>query len=304
MSELRFDGKVALVTGAGGGLGRDYALFFASRGAKVVVNDLGTSTTGQGKSSAAADKVVEEITKAGGEAVADYNSVEDGDKIVKTATDKWGRVDIVINNAGILRDVSFIKMKDSDWDILYKVHLLGAYKVTKAAWPYMKQQKYGRIIMTTSAAGLYGNFGQANYSAVKLGQLGFANSLAIEGQKDNIFTNTIAPVAGSRMTATIMPPDLVEALKPQYIVPLVAYLCHDTSKQNSGIFEVGAGWISRVRLQRSQGHFFDLKTFTPEKVRDNFEKINDFTNNSTIPQSIGESIGIITSALEKARAKL
>ena len=210
---------------------------FASRGAKVVVNDLGTSTTGTGSNSKAADLVVEEIVKAGGQAVANYDSVEDGDKIVKTAVDKWGRVDILVNNAGILRDTSFIKMKDADWDLIFKVHVRGAYKCTKAAWPYMKEQKFGRIIMTSSAAGIYGNFGQANYSAAKLALLGFAQTLAQEGKSSNILVNTIAPIAGSRMTATIMPEDLVKALKPEFVAPLVGYLCSDECKANGETFE-------------------------------------------------------------------
>ena len=203
--ELRFDGKVAIVTGAGGGLGRSHALLLASRGAKVVVNDLGGSFTGEGKSASAADKVVAEIKEKGGEAVANYNSVEDGDQIVKTAIDTWGRIDILINNAGILRDVSFQKMTQADWDLVYKVHVLGTFKVTHAAWNYMRDQGYGRIINTSSAAGIYGNFGQANYSMAKLGIHGFTQTLAAEGRKRNIIVNTIAPIAGSRMTETVLP---------------------------------------------------------------------------------------------------
>jgi (3R)-3-hydroxyacyl-CoA dehydrogenase / 3a,7a,12a-trihydroxy-5b-cholest-24-enoyl-CoA hydratase / enoyl-CoA hydratase 2 len=171
-NELRFDGKVAIVTGAGNGLGRSHALMLASRGAKVVVNDLGGSIHGGGKSSAAADAVVKEIKDAGGEAVANYDSVEDGDKIVKTAVDAFGKVDILINNAGILRDTSFQKMSDADWDIILKVHVQGAYKCTKAVWDLMREQGYGRILMTASAAGIYGNFGQANYALAKIGLIG------------------------------------------------------------------------------------------------------------------------------------
>ena len=186
-SELRYDGKVAIVTGAGNGLGRIYALNFAARGAKVVVNDLGGAFNGEGgDSSRPAQKVVEEIQAAGGEAVANYNSVVDGDQIVKTAMDTYGRVDIVVNNAGILRDTSFAKMKDRDWDLIYQVHLLGTYKVTKAAWDVMREQRFGRIVNVTSAAGIYGNFGQANYSAMKLGILGLSNTLAREGESRNI----------------------------------------------------------------------------------------------------------------------
>eukprot|EP01112_Ceratiomyxa_fruticulosa_P020725 TRINITY_DN713_c0_g4_i1.p1 TRINITY_DN713_c0_g4~~TRINITY_DN713_c0_g4_i1.p1 ORF type:complete len:254 (+),score=61.88 TRINITY_DN713_c0_g4_i1:146-907(+) len=236
--KLRFDGKVVVVTGAGGGLGRTYALAFASRGAKVVVNDLGVSTTGEGASTKAADKVVDEIKKAGGVAVANYDSVDEGDKIVKTAIDSFGRIDILINNAGILRDVSFMKMKDQDWDLVYKVHVLGTYKCSRAAWNYMRDQKFGRIINTASAAGIYGNFGQANYSMAKLGILGFSNTLAQEGKGRGIHVNTIAPVAGTRMTATIMPPELVEALKPEFVTPLVLYLCHESTQETGGLFEV------------------------------------------------------------------
>lgn len=180
--------------------------------------------------------------------MANYDSVTDGDKIVKTAIDAFGRIDILVNNAGILRDVSFTKMKDQDWDLIYDVHLKGSYKTTKAAWEHMKEQKYGRIIMVTSAAGLYGNFGQTNYSAMKLALVGFANALAIEGAKLGIKVNTIAPLAGSRMTETIMPPELVKALKPEFVVPLVAYLCHDTADSTGGIYEVGAGWVSKYVL--------------------------------------------------------
>src|SRR3954463_9512521 len=171
--ELRFDGKVAIITGAGNGLGRSHALLLAGRGAKVVVNDLGGSAFGAGKSSAAADKVVEEIRAAGGEAVANHDSVEDGAKIVQSALDSFGRLDIVINNAGILRDTTFHKMTEQDWELIYRVHLLGAFRVTHAAWPHLRDAGYGRILFPSSAAGLYGNFGQANYSTAKPGLVGF-----------------------------------------------------------------------------------------------------------------------------------
>lgn len=186
----------------------------------------------------------------GGQAVANYDSVTDGDKIIETAIKEYGRIDILINNAGILRDVSFAKMKDEDWELIYNVHLKGSYKCTKAAWPYMKEQKYGRIVMVTSAAGLYGNFGQTNYSSMKSGLIGLANSLAIEGSKIGIKVNTVAPLAGSRMTETIMPPELVKALKPEFVTPLVALLVHDSHNETGGIFEIGAGWISKyVKFQ-------------------------------------------------------
>ena len=298
-SELRFDGRVALVTGAGGGLGRAYALFFASRGAKVVVNDLGTSTKGEGNSAKAADMVVDEIRAAGGQAVANYDSVEHGDKIVKTAIDAFGRIDIVINNAGILRDVSFHKITDKDWDLIHLVHVKGAYSVTKAAWPYFREQNYGRIIMTTSAAGIYGNFGQANYSAAKLAQLGLANSLAIEGKKANIFTNTIAPIAGSRMTATVMPPEMLNALKPEFVVPLVAYLCHEKTTVNGGLFEVGAGFIAKLRWERTKGHYFPTDApLLPEHIASQIDHISDFSpNNVTHPSSIMDATAAVQAGI-------
>lgn len=298
MADLRYDGRVAVITGAGGGLGRTYALMFGSRGAKVVVNDLGTSTSGEGKSSAAADAVVEEIKKLGGEAIADYNSVEEGEKIIQTALDKWGRIDIVVNNAGILRDVSFMRMTDNDWDLIYRVHLKGAFKVTRAAWNHMREQKYGRVIMTASAAGIYGNFGQANYSAAKLGLLGFSNALALEGANRNILVNTIAPIAGSRMTATILPPDLVEQLKPDYVAPLVGYLCHESNSTNGALFELGAGWFARLRWQRTIGVAAPLDhPITPEVVRDNWDQINNFANASN-PTSGQDAIGEIISRIK------
>jgi len=301
MSELRFDGKVAIVTGAGGGLGRAYALLFASRGAKVVVNDLGGTTHGEGSSNSAADKVVKEIKDAGGEAISNYNSVEDGEKIVKTAIDKLGRVDILINNAGILRDASFLKMSENDWDLIYRVHVKGSYSVTKAAWSHMRNQNYGRIIMTSSAAGIYGNFGQANYSAAKLALLGFAKTLAIEGASKNILVNTIAPMAGSRMTETVMPPELVAALKPDYVAPLVAYLCHESCSENGGLFEVGAGWVSKLRWQRNEGAFHNpSKGFTPEDVKKNWQKINNWENTS-YPTSPQESFTLLMQYLQKAK---
>src|ERR1700677_1749339 len=197
MSDLRFDNRVAIVTGAGNGLGRSHALLLASRGAKVVVNDLGGGHTGGGKSSAAAEKMVEEIKAAGGEAVANDDSVEDGAKIVQCALDTWKRIDIIVNNAGILRDASFQKMTQDDWDLIYRVHVLGTFRVTHAAWGFMREAGYGRIVMTASAAGIYGNFGQANYATAKLGVHGLAQTLSVEGAKNDIRVNTTSTSAGS-----------------------------------------------------------------------------------------------------------
>jgi 3-hydroxyacyl-CoA dehydrogenase/3a,7a,12a-trihydroxy-5b-cholest-24-enoyl-CoA hydratase len=279
MSKLSFADRVAIVTGAGAGLGRAYSLLLASRGAKVVVNDLGGSIKGGGASTRAADTVVEEIRKAGGTAVANYDSVEFGEKIVKTAIDNFGRIDILINNAGILRDTTFVKMKDEDFDIIHKIHVRGAYSVTKAAWPYMRDQSYGRIIFVTSAAGLYGNFGQANYSSAKMAVVGLASTLSLEGNPKNIIVNTIAPVAGSRMTETIMPKKLVEALKPEFVAPLVAYLSHESNTSTGGIYEVGGGFVAQVRLQRTRGAAFPVdKEVTPEMMHHSWKEITDFTN--------------------------
>eukprot|EP00026_Physarum_polycephalum_P006366 Phypoly_transcript_06408.p1 GENE.Phypoly_transcript_06408~~Phypoly_transcript_06408.p1 ORF type:complete len:451 (-),score=83.87 Phypoly_transcript_06408:112-1464(-) len=295
---LRFDGRVVIVTGAGGGLGRTYALEFAQRGAKVVVNDLGVTTQGEGKDAKAADAVVQEIKKNGGEAVANYDSVEDGEKIVQTAIDAFGKVDILINNAGILRDTSFMKMTDAQWDLVYKVHVRGAYKVTQAVWNHMRENKYGRIIMTASAAGLYGNFGQANYSMAKLGLLGFANTLAIEGKGRDILVNTIAPVAGSRMTATVMPPELVEAFKPEFVTPLVMLLCHESSSETGGIFEVGAGWVSKLRWQRTLGAYFPVdRPLTPEDIRAAWPVVTDFES-ATYPTGTQEALGPLIANLQ------
>ena len=304
---LRFDGRVVIVTGAGRGLGRTYALLFGSRGAKVVVNDLGGSHTGAGQDSTPAQQVCDEIKKLGGVAVPNYDSVEDGEKIVKTALDNFGRIDIVINNAGILRDKSFGNMKDEDWDLIHRVHLRGSMSVARAAWEHMRKQNFGRIIMVSSAAGIYGNFGQANYSSAKLGLVGLTFTLAKEGQKRNILVNCIAPIAGSRMTETVMPPDFIEALKPEYVAPLVGYLCHESSTTTGGLFELGAGWVGRLRWERTKGHVFDVTKMTPEAVRDHWEEVNDWTD-SSYPSSTEESGTVIFEAMrqikEKAAAKL
>uniref|UniRef100_A0ABM5FT04 Peroxisomal multifunctional enzyme type 2 n=1 Tax=Pogona vitticeps TaxID=103695 RepID=A0ABM5FT04_9SAUR len=301
---LRFDGRVVLVTGAGGGLGRAYALAFAERGASVVVNDLGGDFKGHGKSSSAADKVVEEIRAKGGKAVANYDSVEAGEKLVKTALDAFGRIDILVNNAGILRDRSFARISDEDWDIIHKVHLRGSFLVTRAAWDHMKKQNFGRIIMTSSAAGIYGNFGQANYSAAKLGLLGLANTLAIEGRKYNIHCNTIAPTAGSRLTQTVMPQDMLDAFKPEYVAPLVLWLCHENCQENSGLFEVGAGWIGKLRWERTLGAIVRQKNLpmTPEDVRNNWEKISNF-DNAAHPRTIQESVSLLNDVLSRIESQ-
>ncbi|KAI1342396.1 hypothetical protein F5Y15DRAFT_372624 [Xylariaceae sp. FL0016] len=278
--ELRYDDQVVVVTGAGGGLGKAYATFFGSRGAKVVVNDLGGSFKGEGNSTKAADVVVDEIKAAGGQAVANYDSVENGDKIIETAIKAFGRIDILINNAGILRDISFKNMSDQDWDLIMKVHVKGAYKCARAAWPHFRKQKYGRLINTASAAGLFGSFGQANYSAAKLAQVGFTETLAKEGAKYNIICNVIAPIAASRMTETVMPPDMLANLKPEWIVPLVAVLVHkNNTNENGGIFEVGGGHVAKLRWERSSGLLLRADdTYTPGAIIKQWSKVNDFSS--------------------------
>ncbi|HVH48171.1 MAG TPA: SDR family NAD(P)-dependent oxidoreductase, partial [Labilithrix sp.] len=298
MSDLRFDGRVAIVTGAGSGLGRSHALLLASRGCKVVVNDLGGGSTGAGQSSSAADKVVEEIKAAGGEAVANYDSVENGEKIVQTAIDTWKRIDVVINNAGILRDTSFKKLTQEDWDLIYRVHVLGSFKVTKAAWEHMQEAGYGRILFTASAAGIYGNFGQSNYAMAKLGLLGLSNTLAIEGKKKNVLVNTIAPIAGSRLTETVLPKNIVDALKPEYVSPLVAWLAHESCEETGGLFEVGGGLFTKLRWERTEGKLFKLgRAIEPEQIKKAWGAITSFEK-ATHPANVNESMGPILGNLE------
>ncbi|KAL2891601.1 hypothetical protein HOO65_010959 [Ceratocystis lukuohia] len=279
MSELRYDGQVVVVTGAGGGLGKAYATFFASRGASVVVNDLGVSFKGEGTSSKAADVVVNEIKAAGGKAVANYDSVENGERIIDTAIKSFGRIDILINNAGILRDVSFKNQKDADWDLIMKVHVKGAFKCARAAWPHFRKQKYGRVINTASAAGLFGSFGQTNYSAAKMAMVGFTETLAKEGAKYNILCNVIAPIAASRMTETVMPPDLLKNLGPEWVVPLVAVLVHKGNQETGSIFEVGGGHVAQLRWERSSGLLLKAdESYTPGAVLQNWKKVTDFSS--------------------------
>jgi (3R)-3-hydroxyacyl-CoA dehydrogenase / 3a,7a,12a-trihydroxy-5b-cholest-24-enoyl-CoA hydratase / enoyl-CoA hydratase 2 len=295
--QLRYDGRVAIITGAGNGLGRSYALLLGARGARVVVNDLGGNIHGGGRSSTAADRVVEEIRALGGEAVANHDSVEEGAKIVKDALEAFGTVDIVINNAGILRDVSFHKMSVEDWDLIMKVHLYGSFAVTRAAWPILRDKGYGRLLLTTSAAGIYGNFGQANYGAAKLALVGLANALTQEGRGKGIHVNTIAPIAGSRLTETVLPPELISSLKPEYVAPLVGWLCHEDCKETGGLFEVGAGYVGKLRWERTRGHAFKLgRPLAPEDVAARWERIGDFKD-AEHPSSVNESMAPLLSNL-------
>jgi NAD(P)-dependent dehydrogenase (short-subunit alcohol dehydrogenase family) len=276
MADIRFDGKVAIVTGAGGGLGRQHALELARRGAKVVVNDLGGSMDGSGGSSAAAEAVVAEIKAFGGEAVANGGSVTDDAGVahmVQQTMDQWGRIDILIANAGILRDKSFSKMEIADFELVLNVHLLGTVKPAKAVWEIMKAQNYGRIVVTTSSSGLYGNFGQSNYGAAKLGIIGFMNTIKIEGQKNNVHINAISPVAATRMTENIMPPAMLDKLKPEYVTPGVVYLASEEAPTGA-ILAAGAGVFALARIYETEGVNLGEGGLSAEEVRDNWGKIS------------------------------
>ncbi|MEY3260086.1 MAG: hypothetical protein RIT46_915 [Pseudomonadota bacterium] len=277
MSDIRFDGKVAIVTGAGGGLGRQHALELARRGAKVVVNDLGGSMDGSGGNSAAAEAVVAEIKAAGGEAIANGASVTDDAgvaNLVKQTMDAYGRIDILIANAGILRDKSFSKMELADFEAVMQVHVWGTYKPIKAVWEIMKTQNYGRIVVTTSSSGMYGNFGQANYGAAKMAVLGLMNTLKIEGQKNNIRVNAISPVAATRMTEGLMPPEVLEKLKPEYVTPGVVYLVSEDAPTGA-ILTAGAGAFALSRIFETEGVYLAEGGLSVEEVAANWEKIND-----------------------------
>jgi NAD(P)-dependent dehydrogenase (short-subunit alcohol dehydrogenase family) len=279
MADIGFDGKVAIVTGAGGGLGRQHALELARRGAKVVVNDLGGSMDGSGGSSDAAAAVVAEIKAAGGEAIANGSSVTDDAGVahmVGQAMDAWGRVDILIANAGVLRDKSFSKMEIADFEFVLGVHLMGTVKPAKAVWEIMRAQNYGRIVVTTSSSGLYGNFGQTNYGAAKMGIVGFMNTLKLEGQKNNIHVNAVAPVAGTRMTENLMPPEMVRRLAPEYVTPGVIYLCSEEAPTGV-ILTAGAGAFAMARIFETDGVYLGEGGLSVEEVRDNWAKIADET---------------------------
>ena len=298
MSEVRFDGRVAIVTGAGGGLGRSHALLLASRGAKVVVNDLGGSLDGKGSDHAAAQKVVDEIRAAGGEAVPSFDGVdtpEGADKIVSTAIEAFGKISVLINNAGILRDVSFHKMEHADWDAVMRVHLAGTYYVSRAAWPIMREAGYGRIVNTTSAAGLYGNFGQANYAAAKMGIVGLTKTLAQEGAKKNIRANVIAPVAKSRMTETILDAATLSKLEPALVSPLVAFLASEACDDNGQIYAVGGGYVSRVAVVEGAGTVFEGDTLAPEQIAERWGQINDLS----AAQPFANAMDAVQAALAK-----
>jgi NAD(P)-dependent dehydrogenase (short-subunit alcohol dehydrogenase family) len=274
--DIRFDGQVAIVTGAGGGLGKSHALEFARRGAKVVVNDLGGALDGSGGSSAAADAVVAAITAAGGEAIADGASVTDEKgvaNLIERTMSKWGRIDVLIANAGILRDKTFAKMELADFASVVDVHLMGTVKPVKAMWEIMRGQNYGRIVVTTSSTGLYGNFGQSNYGAAKLALVGFMNTLKLEGAKNDIRVNAISPVAATRMTDNIMPPEMLAKFAPQHVTPGVVYLASKDAP-NGAILTAGAGVFALAQMIETEGAYLGATT-TAEAVRDQWATITD-----------------------------
>ena len=294
MSPIRFDQRVAVITGAGGGLGRTYALEIARRGGRVVVNDLGGKPDGTGGSHSMADRVVKEIVEAGGRAVASYDSVstpEGGQAIVQTALDHFGRVYIAINNAGILRDKTFAKLSPEELEIVLDVHLKGAFYVTQPAFRVMKENGYGRIVFTASAAGILGNFGQTNYGAAKMGLVGLSNVLAIEGAKNNIKCNVIAPIANTRLTQGLLA-SLAEKLAPECVTPLVLYLVSEQCEQSHEIFSVGGGRYARFFIGMNDGW---VKPgggpATVEEIASNIDKIRDPAG-YTIPYGIGDELRI------------
>ncbi len=300
MSDIQFDGRVAIITGAGGGLGKTYALDLGKRGAQVVVNDLGGAADGTGSGTSMADEVVKEITEAGGTAVANYDSVstpEGGEAIVKTALDSFGKVDIVINNAGILRDKTFAKLSPEELEIVLDVHLKGAFFVSQPAFKVMKENGYGRFIFTASAAGIFGNFGQTNYGAAKMGLVGLSNVLAQEGAKYNIKSNVVAPIALTRLTEQLLGA-AAKALGPDCVTPIVTYLASEASDITHEIYSVGGGRFARVFVGLTPGWTKGAAAVaSAEEVRDHIEQIRN-VEGYTIPGGIADEMKVIMEALK------
>jgi len=299
VSDIRFDHRVAIVTGAGGGLGKTYALELGRRGARVVVNDLGGATDGTGASQSAADAVVAEIQAAGGEAIASYHSVtspEGGAAIIDTAVRGFGGIDIVINNAGILRDKTFAKLEPADLDAVLDVHLRGAFFVSQPAFRHMKEKGYGRFLFTSSAAGIFGNFGQTNYGAAKMGVVGLSNVLAVEGAKSNIKSNVIAPIARTRMTEQLLGP-LAQHLEPDQVTPLACYLVSEECNLTHEVFSVGGGRYARVFTGMCRGWVAGRgKRPSLEDIRDHMKDIMN-TDGFTIPASVNDEMAVLMGAL-------
>ena len=300
MSDIRFDERVVIVTGAGGGLGRTYALDFASRGAKVVVNDLGGASDGTGASASMADQVVKEISEAGGTAVSNHDSVstpEGGESIVQTAIDNFGRVDVVINNAGILRDKTFAKLSPEELEIVLDVHLKGAFFVSQPAFRSMKDNGYGRFVFTASAAGIFGNFGQTNYGAAKMGLVGLSNVLAVEGLKYNIRSNVIAPIAHTRLTEDLLGP-MADNLAPECVTPLTVYLASEANENTHDIYSVGGGRFARIFVGLCPGWMAEGgagSVVSAEDIQANLDQIRD-AEGYIIPNSIADEMGLVAKA--------
>jgi len=303
---IRYDGKVAIVTGAGQGLGRSHALALAARGAKVVVNDLGGAKDGTGGSSEAAKAVVAEIEAAGGEAIANGANVAKFDEVeamVQQATDAWGRVDILVNNAGILRDKSFGKGSMEDFRLVLDVHLLGTVYCTKACWEIMKAQEYGRIVVTTSSSGLYGNFGQSNYGSAKMGVIGMMNTLAQEGAKYDIKINALAPTAGTRMTEGLMPEKAFELLTPETVTPAVLYLVSDDGPTRT-ILAAGAGSYAVAKIVETEGRWLSPAEQTPEGIAAHWDEITATAGERALNAGFEQTAKMLTQAAEGLGIKL
>ena len=298
---LDFTDKVVIVTGAGGGLGKSHALEFARRGAKVVVNDLGGAMDGSGGSSDAAEAVVTQIKEAGGEAIANGSSVTDDagvDNMIKQTMDAYGRIDVLVNNAGVLRDKSFAKMEIDDFTFVVDVHLFGTMKPTKAVWPIMKEQGYGRIMVTSSSSGLYGNFGQSNYGAAKLGVVGFMNTLKLEGQKDNIHINALAPVAWTRMTENLMPAEMEDMLTPERVTPAVVFMCSEGAPTGK-IICAGAGAYTSAAIVETKGAYLGENP-SAEDVAENWETISKIDDAAKALFQGGEQTGRMFELIQEA----
>jgi len=297
---IRYDGQVAIVTGAGNGLGKSHALALAARGAKVVVNDLGGAVDGTGGSVTAAQQVVQEIEAAGGEAMANganVTNLAEVEAMVKDAMDKWGRVDILVNNAGILRDKSFAKVSIDDFKLVVDVHLMGSVNCTKAVWPIMQEQNYGRVVMTTSSSGMYGNFGQTNYGAAKMAVVGFMNTLVIEGKKHNIHVNALSPTAGTRMLEGLIPPDVLELMSVESVTAGLLTLC-DSEAPNRTILCAGAGGGATTQIFETDGIYLAPEDQSPENVRAQMDKVMDRAGEKKITAGFEQTNKFVAKAMQ------